>query len=54
MAEQAVDVYAVVIAWVVTFTILVALLLSLGFGPVGVVAGAFGWQNKKHRSLYAD
>jgi hypothetical protein len=33
------DVYAIIIAWAVTFTIIATVLLTLGFGPVGVGAG---------------
>nr|POF02129.1 hypothetical protein CFP56_69044 [Quercus suber] len=33
-------VYSVIIAWAVTFTIVVAVLLTLGFGPIGVMAGS--------------
>ncbi|KAI1480934.1 hypothetical protein K445DRAFT_27658 [Daldinia sp. EC12] len=33
-------VYWAIIAWAVTFTILVTLGLSLGFGPAGVIAGS--------------
>ncbi|CAK3991497.1 ifi-6-16 domain-containing [Lecanosticta acicola] len=32
-------VYAVIIAWAVTFTIIITIILTLGFGPVGVGAG---------------
>ncbi|KAH8671404.1 hypothetical protein BX600DRAFT_548387 [Xylariales sp. PMI_506] len=34
-------VYSALIAWAVTFTLLYTLLLSLGFGPIGIVAGSF-------------
>ncbi|KAF2210291.1 hypothetical protein CERZMDRAFT_69565 [Cercospora zeae-maydis SCOH1-5] len=33
-------IYAVIIAWAITFTAVTFLLLSLGFGPVGVAAGS--------------
>ncbi|KAK0631290.1 hypothetical protein B0T14DRAFT_501439 [Immersiella caudata] len=31
---------AVLLAWVITFTIVVIIILGLGFGPVGIVAGS--------------
>ncbi|EME83812.1 uncharacterized protein MYCFIDRAFT_135172 [Pseudocercospora fijiensis CIRAD86] len=34
------DIYIVILAWAITFTIVAALLLSLGFGPVGFIAGS--------------
>ena len=51
--EQVVDVYAVIIAWVVTFTILVVVMLSLGFGALGIVAGVPNG-NIMHHSLHAN
>ncbi len=34
-----VDVLALIMAWWITFTIVLTLLLCLGFGPVGIVPG---------------
>ncbi|KAI1828329.1 hypothetical protein F4861DRAFT_535292 [Xylaria intraflava] len=33
------DVYAVILAWAITFTVVMFVVLSLGFGPLGVGAG---------------
>ncbi|KAF7198387.1 hypothetical protein HII31_00126 [Pseudocercospora fuligena] len=33
-------VYSVIIAWAITFTVVAFLLLSLGFGPGGIIAGS--------------
>jgi hypothetical protein len=37
-------VLAVVMAWWITFTVVLVIALSMGFGPAGVIAGkAVGW-----------
>ena len=37
------DVLAVILAWSITFTVVITLLLILGFGPSGVIAGRFAY-----------
>lgn len=34
------DVLAAITAWWITFTLVITIILSLGFGPAGVVAGS--------------
>lgn len=33
------DILAIIIAWAITFTVVMFFILSLGFGPAGIVAG---------------
>jgi len=33
------DVYAVILTWAITLTLVAAIALSIGFGPAGVIAG---------------
>jgi hypothetical protein len=37
------DVLAVIFAWSITFTLVIALLLFLGFGRSGIIAGRFAY-----------
>lgn len=34
-----IDILSVIIAWAVAFTVIMVIILTLGFGPAGVVAG---------------
>jgi hypothetical protein len=38
-----IDVIAAVLAWLITFWIVCIIILGLGFGPVGVIAGMSPW-----------
>lgn len=40
-------IFAVIIAWAITFTVVVIILLGLGFGPAGIIIGslAAGFQS---------
>ena len=37
--RRTIDILAVIMAWWITFNIVTSLIMSLGFGPVGVVGG---------------
>ena len=44
LADGGLDVLAVVMAWWITFTVVIVIALSAGFGPSGIIAGkAAGW-----------
>ncbi|TLD19731.1 hypothetical protein PspLS_09399 [Pyricularia sp. CBS 133598] len=36
-----IDVWPIVLAWVITFTVIMLIFSTIGFGPAGVIAGTF-------------
>ncbi|KAL1970740.1 hypothetical protein VTN77DRAFT_2574 [Rasamsonia byssochlamydoides] len=38
--EQPQDIFAIILAWAITFTVIMILILSLGFGSAGIIAGS--------------
>jgi hypothetical protein len=43
LTSDTADVLAIILAWSITFTVVIALLLTLGFGPSGIIAGRFAF-----------
>ena len=39
LIQRSLDVLAIIFAWWITFTIVCTIIMSLGFGPAGIIAG---------------